>query len=151
MGATRILLHVKDKYKNWELSEKRLKKLRGQGLADGRLQQPKQEIGRQLKPSPDNIRESREAYFFNKEWRLRRPAKVGQLVDTFEVTSGELVWGHVSHIIRGILNTTHDNTFTERKPNVATGGTVVMQGWEFRVAAKIGTWKVAMYPIQKHL
>ncbi|KDQ07429.1 hypothetical protein BOTBODRAFT_38833 [Botryobasidium botryosum FD-172 SS1] len=53
MGAPRILVDVKERHPNWKLSEKRLKRLRAQGLADGRLSQPKHEIGRQLKPSPD--------------------------------------------------------------------------------------------------
>ncbi|KAF7290821.1 hypothetical protein MIND_01323300 [Mycena indigotica] len=76
------------------------------------------------------------------EWRTAEPLVPVKLVGTFEVSSGELVWGQLASILEGIKNPASDQP-GEDKASVDNGGTVYTQGWTFRALAKTGVWKIA--------
>lgn len=60
---------------------------------------------------------------------------------SFECTSGEIIYGHVQCLIEGVKATSRDVPRTI--PHARTGGTIIQNDFQYRAAARKGTWKVA--------
>ena len=88
MDVAGVLMRIKDRNPSWRLSEKRLKEVRANGLADGVLAQPRHEMGRQMKPDEAEVRQREMQYVFRNEWRQVGRATVSDLTGTFVITSG---------------------------------------------------------------
>jgi len=76
------------KHPSWHLLEKRVADVRGRALADGRLRRPDFEAGLRMQPSIEEVRMREYTYDFDPRWRSARPAQVGKLTRSFEITSG---------------------------------------------------------------
>ncbi|KAJ7586990.1 hypothetical protein C8J56DRAFT_1165164 [Mycena floridula] len=69
-------------------------------------------------------------YNIQPEWKTVEPATVREIQGTFSVTSGELLWGDLPGVLEGLVTKVHN-----LPPPVEI--------FSHRVAAKIGTWKIA--------
>ncbi|TFY52681.1 hypothetical protein EVG20_g10446 [Dentipellis fragilis] len=142
MGVAGIHLRIKDMNPTWSLSEKRLKDIRVRGLADGHLQQPREQIGRQLKPRKEEVQKRKENYYFEKQWREVGRARAAELSSTFEITTGELIFGQIEQMVSAMKTNRHDILSNSKENINAPGSTIHLVGWNFRAAAKPGTWNV---------
>ncbi|KAJ7054842.1 hypothetical protein C8F01DRAFT_1259264 [Mycena amicta] len=77
------------------------------------------------------------------EWKAAKPLAVTQLQGTFQVSSGELIWGQLASVLQGINNAALDKPSPGEDKASSGGGTVLVQGWTYRALAKIGLWKIA--------
>ncbi|KAI0061862.1 hypothetical protein BV25DRAFT_709771 [Artomyces pyxidatus] len=89
MSLSGLLLRIQNHNNSWRISEKRLREIRGKGLADGRLKQPLLEQGLKMRPDEHDVQLREEQYVFKILWRRARRAGVCELIRKFEVTSGE--------------------------------------------------------------
>ncbi|KAH9042891.1 hypothetical protein EDB83DRAFT_1598328 [Lactarius deliciosus] len=96
--AARILA----KRPSWHLLEKRVANVRSRAVADGRLRRPAFEVGLRMQPSMDEVRLREHAYDFDPYWRSARRAHVCKLLKSFEITSGEVVWGQLAAFVSGM-------------------------------------------------
>lgn len=152
------------KHPSWNLLEKRVADVRARALADGRLRRPDFEAGLRMQPSKEEVRLREYTYDFDPRWRSARPAQVGKLTSSFEITSGtssgvipaprrprllgdnlmgrrnktgEIVWGQLAALVSGMKSGMRD------KENLASGPYPSSSSpWRFRAAARPGTWHV---------
>ncbi|KAJ7102776.1 hypothetical protein C8R44DRAFT_887512 [Mycena epipterygia] len=74
------------------------------------------------------------------DWKDAKPAQVTELKGTFTVTSGELLWGQLTSVLKGLVNPAHDLP-TPNEDKAEPNGTVMTQGYSYRALAKVGVWK----------
>ncbi|KAI0278778.1 hypothetical protein BGY98DRAFT_499716 [Russula aff. rugulosa BPL654] len=126
------------KHPSWNLLEKRVADVRGRALADGRLRRPDFEAGLRMQPSTEEVRLREYAYDFDPRWRSARPAQAGKLTRSFEITSGEVVWGQLAALVSGMKSGMRDkeNLASPRRPSSSS------PPWRFRAAARPGIWHI---------
>lgn len=135
MNPAGLRARILAKHRSWHLLEKRVADVRNRALADGRLRQPSWEVGVRMQPSIEEVRRREHSYDFDPHWRSARPAQVCKLRRSFEITSGEVVWGQLAAFISGMKSGVRD----KENPILAT----TPSPWRFRAAARPGIWHIA--------
>ncbi|KAI9441754.1 hypothetical protein H4582DRAFT_2097057 [Lactarius indigo] len=138
MDAAGLRARILAKRPSWHLLEKRVADVRSRALADGRLRQPAFEVGLRMQPSMDEVRLREHAYDFDPHWRSARRAYVCKLLKSFEITSGEVVWGQLAAFVSGMKSGVRDKG---NAPLATTTASSSSSPWRFRTAARPGTWQ----------
>ncbi|KAH8994551.1 hypothetical protein EDB92DRAFT_288586 [Lactarius akahatsu] len=140
MDAAGLRARILAQRPSWHLLEKRVANVRSRALADGRLRRPAHEVGLRMQPSMDEVRLREHAYDFDPQWRSARRAHVCKLLKSFEITSGEVVWGQLAAFVSGMKSGVRD------KGNAALATASSSSPWRFRTAARPGIWHVRKLP-----
>ncbi|KAF7329487.1 hypothetical protein MKEN_00211100 [Mycena kentingensis (nom. inval.)] len=80
------------------------------------------------------------------QWKEAEPLRAVSLQGSFQVDSGELLWGQLTQVLDGVKNEPFDQPPTngEDKTMPHDGvSTVVTQGFTYRTLARKGLWKIA--------
>ncbi|KAH9022449.1 hypothetical protein EDB84DRAFT_496531 [Lactarius hengduanensis] len=137
MDAAGLRARILAKRPSWHLLEKRVANVRSRALADGRLRRPAFEVGLRMEPSMDEVRLREHAYDFDPHWRSARHAHVCKLLKSFEITSGEVVWGQLAAFVSGMKSGVRDKALASASSS---------SPWRFRTAARPGIWHLS--PLQ---
>lgn len=135
MDPAGLRARILAKHPSWHLLEKRVADVRSHALTDGRLRRPAFEVGLRMQPSTEDVRLREHAYAFDPHWRSARRALPCKLLESFEITSGEVVWGQLAAFVSGMKSGVRDKDNTTLAPSSSP--------WRFRAAARPGIWHIA--------
>ncbi|KAI0264132.1 hypothetical protein BC834DRAFT_271648 [Gloeopeniophorella convolvens] len=134
MDAAGLRIRILAKHPSWNLSEKRVQSVRKSALADGRLRRPAFEANIRMQPTAEEVCAREHAYEFDPLWRMVGRAQVCELLGSFEITSGEVVWGQLPAFVAGMKCASRDRDASDSEDEPP---------WRFRAAAKNGTWRIS--------